>query len=136
MKPIILGIIIVSLTATLAYGNTKEEIAKTIAAEAGGEGYTGMYLVANTIANRAQKLDKTPYQVVSQKFQYYGFTAKYRNARYLEVKKQADYLAENIMRLPDKTKGAIFFRQTKEPRFKWCKVETIKYKNHIFYRGE
>lgn len=110
------------------------DIAIVIAAEAGGEGYTGMYLVANTIRNRAVQQRKTPMEIVRQKNQYYGLTAKNRQNCYTAVKVSADYLAANVMKLPDKTKGAIYFRQLKEPRFKWCKVETVRYKNHIFYK--
>jgi spore germination cell wall hydrolase CwlJ-like protein len=119
-----------------AFAGTFEtkELAKTLAAEAGGEGYTGMYLVANTIMNRAVLYGKTPFQVISQKNQYYGYTAKYRNIRYLEVKKEADMIAANITKLQNKTNGALYFRQLKEPRFKWCKIETVRYKHHIFYK--
>lgn len=110
------------------------EVAKTISAEAGGEGYEGMYLVANTIKNRAKLYHKSPYEVVKQKNQYYGFTAKNRDKIYKEVKLTALFLADNIMKLPDKTNGALYFRRPNEPMFYWCKIETIRYKNHIFYK--
>lgn len=112
----------------------RQTIAITIAAEAAGEGYDGMYRVANTIRNRAIKYRMAPDQVVKQRNQYYGYTAKNRIKHYNSVRKQADYLATNIMQLPDKTGGAIYFRQLKEPCFKWCKVETARHKNHIFYK--
>jgi spore germination cell wall hydrolase CwlJ-like protein len=109
-------------------------IAQVISAEASGEGYLGMYLVSNTIKNRALLYHKTPYQIVIQKNQYYGLTAKNKNKLYNQVKKQADYLACNLMNLPDKTSGALYFRQLKEPRLKYHKTETIRYNHHIFYK--
>lgn len=117
-----------------AQADENKSIAITIAAEAAGEGFEGMYRVANTIANRSELYHKTPFQVVSQKNQYYGFTAKNRIKLYESVKEEADYLAQNILKLKDKTDGALYFRTHKEPRFKWCKVETARYKNHVFYK--
>ena len=134
MKVFILTLFVLVFTCNLAFANDVQDIAKTIAAEAAGEGYCGMYLVANTIANRAKLYHKTPFQIVSARNQYYGYTAKNRNKIYLQVKKDADYLASNIMKLQDKTNGALYFRQLHEPKFKWCKIETIRYKHHIFYK--
>lgn len=116
---------------------TKEQkriIAIVLSAEAGGEGFQGLYLVANTIKNRALKGNISPYSVVIAPKQYYGLTAKNRLKLYAQVKKDADYLAENIMELPDKTKGALYFRRPDELMFQWCKVFTVKYKNHSFYK--
>ena len=109
-------------------------IAQVIAAEAGGEGYQGMYAVANTISNKAKLWNKTPYQIVIQKNQYYGYTAKNRKILYLRVKLIADRLAKDIMQLIDVTKGALYFRRPDELMFKWCKIETYRYKNHVFYK--
>jgi spore germination cell wall hydrolase CwlJ-like protein len=111
-----------------------EVIASVIAAEAANQGTTGMTAVACTIANRAKLYHKTPYEIVTQKNQYYGYTAKNRQRLYNQVKTHADYLAQNIMQLQDITKGAIYFRQPKEPRYSWHKIETFRYLNHIFYR--
>ena len=55
----------------------KEEqlvVSKVIASEACGEGPIGMYLVANTIANRAKRQEKTPYEIVTWPNQYNGLT--------------------------------------------------------------
>jgi spore germination cell wall hydrolase CwlJ-like protein len=128
---ILAGILAVFLTAGMALAN---DVAVTIAAEAAGEGYTGMYLVANTIRNRAIQQRKTPQEIVKQPGQYFGNTAPNRQKCYAAVRKEADYLAANILRLPDKTNGALYFRQPREKRQKWHKVETIRYKNHIFYK--
>lgn len=109
-------------------------VAEVIAAEASGEGYQGMYAVACTIANRAKLWHKTSYQIVTQKNQYYGYTAKNRYLLYLKVRRIANQLAGNIMLLQDITNGALYFRRFDEPMFKWCKIETYRYKNHIFYK--
>jgi hypothetical protein len=128
-------IIFLTLICSQAFAYTNEEaVAITISAEASGEGYEGMYRVANTIANRAKLWHKTPYEIVSSKNQYYGYTAKNRIKLYKSVKKDADYLAKNIMTLKDKTNGAIYFRRPDEKMFKWCKIKTASYKNHIFYK--
>ena len=119
----------------MAHASIQDNIvAQVIAAEAGGEGYIGMQCVANVIANRARIQHKTPYEIVTQKNQFYGLTAKNRIKLYTQVKKSADYLSAHIMALPDKTFGALYFRQLTEPKFRWCKIETARYKNHIFYK--
>ena len=131
----------IALLLFLIYCNTAKAqdyetqvVAEVIAAEAGGEGYQGMYAVANTIANRAKVYHKTPYQIVTQKNQYYGYTAKNRHILYLRVCRTAKQLATNILLLSDVTNGALYFRRPDEKMFKWCKVETYRWKNHIFYK--
>ena len=109
-------------------------VATVIAAESAGEGLQGMSLVANVIANRARLQKCTPYAVVTARNQFCGYRSKNRAALYTSVKATADLLSKNIMMLQDHTNGALYFRQTKEPRFKWCKIETTRYKKHIFYK--
>jgi len=127
-------VVMASCDHEVARANEIETIAMVIASESCGEGDLGMYMVANTIANRARMWRKTPYQVVTQKNQYYGLTAPNRKKLYANVKPYTDYLATNIMSLTDRTNGAIYFRQVSEPKFRWCKVETARYLRHIFYR--
>jgi spore germination cell wall hydrolase CwlJ-like protein len=123
------------LLATSAFAMSEQEtIAMVISAEAGGEGEKGLYAVACTISNRARAYHKTPYQVVTQKNQFYGLTTKNRMKLYKSVKTYADYLAKNIMQLRDITGGALYFRRPDEPMFRWCKTETFRFNNHIFYR--
>lgn len=129
----LLLLIILCFTAK-AQDYETQVVAEVIAAEAGGEGYQGMYAVANTIANRAKVYHKTPYQIVTQKNQYYGYTAKNRHILYLRVCRTAKQLATNILLLSDVTNGALYFRRPDEKMFKWCKVETYRWKNHIFYK--
>lgn len=109
-------------------------IAEVIAAEAAGEGETGMRAVACVIANRAKAQGKTPFAIVTARNQFYGYTAKNRHKLYLWVKSVADKLAKEIMTLKDITNGALYFRRPDEPKFRWCKIETYRYKNHIFYK--
>jgi len=35
---------------------------------------------------------------------------------------------------PDITNGALYFRRPNERMFRWCKIETFRYNNHIFYK--
>jgi len=131
---VLVGILAIFLTVGIARADSPNDVAVVIAAEAGGEGYTGMYLVANTIRNRAIQQRKTPLEVVRQRNQYYGLTAPNRQNCYAAVRKAADYLAANVMKLPDRTGGALYFRQPCERRQKWHKVETVRYGGHIFYK--
>ena len=127
--------LIALLCASLARAESQEQIiAEVIAAEAAGEGERGLRAVACVIANRARAWNKTPYQIVTAKNQFYGYTAKNRHRLYLQVKPIADKLARNIMRLPDITGGALYFRTEQERLFPWCKNRTVKIGNHIFYK--
>ena|SRR3990167_2082907 len=111
-------------------------VASTIAAEACSEGWTQMYLVANTINNRMIAFKKTAYEVVIQKNQYYGYTNPNRIEIYSHPKCKifADYLTKHMQVLHDETDGALFFRQPSERRMKWHKVETVKYQSHVYYK--
>ena len=128
------GIVAVVFLSGNCYAAEPDPVAVVIAAEAGGEGYFGMYLVANTIRNRAIQSGRTPLGVVRQKNQYYGLTAQGRWKCYAAVRAQADYLAANVLKLPDKTGGALYFRQPREKRQKWHKTETVRYGGHVFYK--
>ena len=112
----------------------QEVVASVICAEAVGEGYVGMYTVANVIANRARKYNLTPYEVVIQKNQFYGYTNKNREELYNQGKEYCDDLTEDILNLPDITRGAIYFRRINEKKESWHLKRTIKIKNHIFYK--
>jgi len=109
-------------------------IAKTISAEACGEGYRGMYAVANVIKNRAIKYSISPYKVVIAKNQFYGYTATNREALFYQCQKEALYIAENLMFLPDITEGALYFRRENEKLQAWHNIKTVTIKNHIFYK--
>ena len=125
---------ILSLPQHKTYNKETIEIAKVLCAEACGEGKIGMIGVANTIANRAKKWHKTPYQIITQKNQYYGYTAKNKNLLYHQCKHIALPLAKNILTLKDITNGALYFRRKNEPIYSWHKIKTIIIKHHIFYK--
>ena len=128
-------IILYILLPIICHAETElEAVAITISAEASGEGQAGIYAVACVIANRAKKYNKSPFQIVTQKNQFYGYTAKNRLKRYAEVKEYSDLLAKNIMSLNDTTKGALYFRTEKERLFSWCKVFCVKIGKHLFYK--
>ena len=135
---ILMTLLIAALAVSLARGEEcwaeTQIIAEVIAAEAGGEGERGMLAVACVIANRARAQHKTPYQIVTAKNQFYGLTAKNRIKLYHQVKLIADRLTKDIMRLPDITGGALYFRTEQERLFPWCKNRTVKIGNHIFYK--
>jgi len=138
IKKIILTILIILFFVPSIYAErfytTQEVIASVIAAEARGEGKKGLYAVANTIANRAKKYNKTPYEIVTQKNQFYGYTSKNRETLYLQCKEYADYLTKNILELKDITKGALYFRRFDEKKQEWHLTKLIQIGNHIFYR--
>lgn len=130
----IIYLVLTPLTAHSRPAIDYQSVAITIAAEAAGEGPEGMLRVANTIRNRVIKYRMSPDEVVKQPNQYYGYTAKNRIILYNSVCKTADYLACNIMMLEDKTRGALYFRRPNEARRKWHRIETITYRDHIFYK--
>jgi len=116
------------------YSKEEIEIAKTISMEACSEGYTGMYAVSNVIKNRSIKYNKTPFDIVSQKNQFVGYTHKNRDKRFKECEKDSLFLATNIMKLKDITHNGLYFKTKNEKKQKWHNVKTITIKNHEFYR--
>ena len=116
------------------YYQNQKTVAQVIACEACSENKIGMYLVANTIRNRAIKYNITPYKVVIQPNQYYGLNHPNKEVLYLQCKEFAEELARNIMDYPDLTDGALYFRQPNETKQTWHNIETIRYLNHIFYK--
>lgn len=91
------------------YQNT--EVAKVISAEACGAGIKHMWAVSNVIAHRAKNKNKSAYEIVTQPNQFAGYNNKNKEKIYQGCKKDADYLAKNIMKLKDITNGADCFRQ-------------------------
>jgi len=138
MKKLILSILIIIFFPSLIWGakayTPKEVVASTICAEAVGEGQVGLYAVSNVIANRSRAWNKTPYEVVTQKNQFYGYTAENRKKLYVEGKDYCNYLAENLLELDDITNGALFFRKIDEEKKSWHEVFCIKIFNHLYYK--
>lgn len=138
MKIFFLSLLIFFNLCVILYAeeyNTKEiEIAKVISAESCGEGYIGMYAVANVITNRSIKYNLSPYEVVTQKNQFYGYTAKNKEKLFNECKKESLFLAKNIIKLYDITNNALYFKNIKEKRKIWHVYKTITIKNHEFWK--
>ncbi len=111
-----------------------ETVSSTISAEACSEGIVGMHAVANVIANRSKKYNKTPFEIVTQKNQFYGYTAKNRETLYEQCGFYTDILTERIMELDDITDGALYFRKVGEKKQKWHLRRTVKIGKHIFYK--
>ena len=116
--------------------NQQQTIASVISAEACGEGSIGLKAVASTIWNRANHNTNALYSVITAPNQYYGYTAKNRLKRYKECQIESDSIVRSMFEgmFEDITNGAKYFRRADEPLFKWCKQETFRYKNHIFYK--
>lgn len=140
MKKIIVFTIlwVLFVSVYIVYGEIfytpNEVVASVISAEACSEGEIGMYAVANVIANRAKKYNITPYEVVIQKNQFYGYTSENRKKLYNQCKEVSYKLASNIMQLNDITNGALYFKRTGEKKRSWHKVFTIKIGKHLFYK--
>jgi spore germination cell wall hydrolase CwlJ-like protein len=132
---ILFSILFVFTFEAEAAENQLEQVAITIAAEACTDGRIGMHAVANTIANRAKRMKKTPYQVITQKNQYYGYTSPTRMNSYKgSCKKIAKGLAANIMNLRDITNGSEFNRQPKERVRRWHGKQMVRIGSHYFHR--
>jgi len=133
---LMMAISTICYSQNMAENYTKEEIeiAKTISMEACSEGYTGMYAVSNVIKNRSIKYNKTPFEIVSQKNQFVGYTHKNRNKRFKECEKNSLILATNIMELKDITYDALYFKTKNEKKQKWHNIKTITIKNHDFWK--
>jgi len=122
-----------------AQAEDKHIVAKVIAGEAAGEGYTGMKAVACVIQNRGGK----PVHVVKKPHQFSAISdPKMMDRNYAKVKKEADELASQIGKLDDITGGAKYYL-TKEVydkkmalRQSWVKNLTYikQIGNHVFLK--
>ena len=119
---------------TARFYTVDEVVSSTICAEACGEGEVGMYAVANVIANRSRKWNMTPYEIVTQKNQFYGYTNPNREELYNQCRHISDRLTKQIMELDDITGGALYFRKVGEKKRSWHMKFTIKIGNHLFYK--
>lgn len=121
-------------TSVYAMDYQTQIVAETIGAEACNQGLEGLTAVGNVIANRARRLNKTPYEVVTAKNQFFGYTNKRRHQIYMTCKDKADNVAKNLMTLPDLTGGSEFFLLPNEPVRRWHGEFTVKIGAHRFYR--
>lgn len=131
---IALCIILVSTGYSARSYTLDEVVSSVISAEACGEGEEGMYAVANVIANRGRKYNMTPYQVVTKRNQFYGYTSENREELYNQCEEISDKLTAKIMELDDITDGALYFRKANERKRSWHRKFTIKIGKHLFYK--
>lgn len=107
------------------YSFEEIEVAKVISAEACSEGKIGMWTIANTIANRVKSWEKTPYEIVTQPRQYYGYINPNKDRIYKHCKSDANKISRNIMKLKDITEGAIYYLMPNEHIKSWHGEKTI-----------
>ena len=136
---ITLTIVFISVTICCAYLHHKEKqniiVAKVICAEMCSMGNIAMQGVANTIQNRMVQYNKTAYEIITKKNQYYGYT-NINKDKIFEDKKCREtslHLAKNINTLIDITNGALYFRLEDEKIQTWHNILTIKIGRIYFY---
>lgn len=112
------------------------EVAKVLAAEGASEGEEGMRAIASTIMNRMAGTNKNALDIVSQKNQYYGYTAENKDKLYKQVKDTADKVARDLVegKLKDNTGGAKYFLLPKEKVRSWHGDKTVNIGKHTFYK--
>jgi len=112
------------------------EVAKVLAAEGASEGEAGMRAIASTIMNRMAGTNKNALDIVSQKNQYYGYTAENKDKLYKQVKDTADKIARDLVegKLKDNTGGAKYFLLPKEKVRSWHGDKTVNIGKHTFYK--
>jgi len=112
----------------------EKELAMVLAAEGCSEGENGMIAILSVIKNRVTMWNKTEWQVISAKNQFYGFTASNKYVLYNQCKEMADRIVRNRGFIMDNTGGALYFRQPSEPIYSWHGEETVRIGNHIFHK--
>ncbi len=117
-----------------AYTFEQIEVAKVICAEACGEGEIGMQAVSNVINNRAKVWNKSHYQIVIQRNQFFGYSANNKDKLYNQCKSYSLYIIDNIDNIDDITNGSIYFLKKGEKKGKWIGEKTVTIGKHIFYK--
>lgn len=118
----------------LPYTFEEIEVAKVISAEACSEGKLGMWAVANTIANRVKSWGMTPYKIIIQPNQYYGYINVNKEIIYRHCKDDANKISRNIMKLKDITGGAIYYLMPNESIKSWHGNKTVAINIFTFYQ--
>ena len=85
--------------------------------------------IASVIHNRMEAENKSAYQIVTEKNQFYALTNPNRKIIFADLKCSvpATQLSKILTEMPDVVNGAIYFKTKNEPRQKWHKqlVQTI-----------
>jgi len=137
-------IILALLLPATSYGLTdKQVVALTLLGEARGEGTTGIYAVANVIANRAHERHLTPRKICLQKLQFSFWNDPRTPAELNRLLrgKQGTYalrLASAVVsgrKLKDITGGANHYHAVSiDPPWRIESCATVTIKRHRFYR--
>jgi hypothetical protein len=112
-----------------------DQVALTIAGEAGGEGKAGMQAVACVIQNRSRLSHKSADSVVMRGF--YGRTNKVAVTLYLRNKGYIDSLVASMGKIQDITNGATHFENVEAfglPAWARKMVRTVKIRHHTFFK--
>lgn len=121
----------------------RQDLRKTIAAEAAGEGENGMIAVGNVIRNRAERRGKGLADVVREPKQFTGYEAPGEGA--LKILQDPDQLAkiDSIIdqmasgELPDITDGADHYHADYvSPDWADKMPKTTQVGSHLFYKAE
>lgn len=121
----------------------RQDLRKTIAAEAAGEGENGMIAVGNVIRNRAERRGKGLAEVVREPKQFTGYEAPGEGA--LKILQDPDQLAtiDSIIdrmasgELPDVTGGADHYHADYvSPDWAGKMPKTTQVGSHLFYKAE
>lgn len=121
----------------------RQDLRKTIAAEAAGEGETGMIAVGNVIRNRAERRGKSLADVVREPNQFTGYEVPGPDA--LQILQDPDQVAkiDSIIdrmaagELPDITGGADHYHANYvSPDWAGKMPKTAEVGQHLFYRAE
>jgi spore germination cell wall hydrolase CwlJ-like protein len=116
------------------YSFEEIEVAKVICAESCGGGKIGQWGVANVISNRSKLWHLTPHKVVTQKNQFFGYTASNKEELFSQCKNEALPLSKYILQLRDLTNGAIYFLRPGEEKGSWIGEKTVTIGKHTFYK--
>lgn len=130
---LIVGFVLALISSVLAY-DLPDNFWRGLVAEAVGDGYSGMYAVATCVRNRLDKGMSTGLCGLDRK-DLISFVTRQGKKYELMAKKIIKEVFEE--KGVDTTGGAIYFENIKRyGKPKWCKVMTVKIKNHTFYKGE
>lgn len=133
----VLGSVLLIAGCWASGAQAEASVAVVLAAEACSEGEQGIRAVAGTIRNRALRRGISVERVVSEKNQYYGYTAGNRHRLYAQCRAVADRIAAELRAgtLQDITGGAEFFLLPGERVRSWHGKRTVRIGAHTFYRG-
>ncbi len=130
---IILGFVLTIISKIYAY-DLPNNFWCGLIAEACSDGYEGMYAVAICVRNRLDKGMNTGLCGLNRKD-----LISFVNRQGKKYELMAKEIIKKVFQEKgdDVTYGAIYFENVKKyGKPEWCKVMTVKIKNHAFYKGD